>query len=320
MKLIYFETSALNHLIKNISHESLLGTKNHQNSKGVELIISPVTIWEMLLTKDEDLADKFIFYAQQIFSNNLLASPSEIIVRYLTSAYPENKNNYNTYSNSGLAKAWKKLVDDTTKNFIYDYDEIHGSAKYIREISKNINYLVKNGTTNNKSEVLAGLKKTIDTYYDVMKDDGFFDEKVAKNGFDEKIYHKIAILFVLLVIVLRSDIVRETDLKEFWRTSSIDENNPSDQLQYIFEKYGQIFYIGPIAEMTIMAYHQVHLDKPNRGLIFDCYHMLYAPYVNHILTADKGFYELADNIDHYNGRILYFPNMGLHEILYVSKV
>ena len=43
---------------------------------------------------DNKKSDDLIFYAQNFFSEKLLATPTEIVIRYLTKAYPENKVNY----------------------------------------------------------------------------------------------------------------------------------------------------------------------------------------------------------------------------------
>lgn len=320
MKQVYFETSALNYLIDNISHDSLLGTRDYQRKKGFELILSPVTLWEILLTKDMLVADELVFYAQQVFTGNLLASPSEILVRYLINAYPENKTNYQIYSDSNLAKVWSDLAKDTSKNFDYSFDEVSSGAKFLRLFSKNIKYLVTKERDDSKLEMLKRLKHIIYTCFETMKEDGFLDERAANNDFDEEIYHKIGILFVLLLLVFRADIVRETDLEEFWEKSPVDSSDPTKQLVFIFENYPQLFYIGPIAEMTVMAYHQVHLEKTNRGLIFDCYHTLYAPYVHCIMTADQGFSELGSKIEHYSKRILNISESGLREVIDFEEV
>lgn len=292
MHLIYFETSALNYLIKNVSHESLLGTREYQRTKNVEFVLSPVSLWEVLLSKDDNIGDEIVFYAKQVFSEKLLASPSEIVVRYLTNAYPENKTNYRIDSIGEFAETWKRLANDTTRRFIVDPEELRKSAHHIRLISKNIRKIIIGDQGELQSDFLISLKNVIDTYYEVMKEEGVYDSRVNKNGYNEEIYYKLAILFVLLILVLRIDIVRDSDLQGFISSLPIDTDNPTVYLIYLFENYDQVFYTGPIAEMVMIAYHQVQLNKPNRGLIFDCYHNLYAPYVNYILTADQVFSEL----------------------------
>lgn len=292
-----------------------MGTREYQREKNVEFVLSPVALWEVLLSKDEEVADEIVFYAQQVFSERLLASPSEVVVRYLTKAYPENKTNYRIDSIGGFAETWKRLANDSTRRFIFDQEELRKSAYYIRLISKNIKKIIIGSQNDLQSDFLLSLKNVIDTYYEVMKEEGVYDSRVEDNGYSEEIYYKLTILFVLLILVLRIDIVRDSDLQEFVASLPIDTDNPTEYLFYLFENYDQLFYIGPIAEMVMMAYHQVNLDKPNRGLIFDCYHNLYAPYVNYIVTADQFFSELANKVEHYSSRIAHISEIGLREVL-----
>lgn len=114
---------------------------------------------------------------------------------------------------------------------------------------------------------------------------------------------------MLLLFVLRLDF-DSTVVESFWESANnIDVNDPTKMLICFFEKYPLLFKIGPILEMAIMAYNQILLGKPNRGLIFDCYHMIYAPYMDHIVTGDEGFVKLKSIENRYRGKLIHIKDL-----------
>ncbi len=121
---IYFETSALNHVIKNVSYDAIGDTRLYQRRRNKEFFLSPVTLWEIFASQDDTASDYLIFCAQQVFSKNILATPSEVIVRFLDHAYPKNRVNYNEFCSLPIANLWTKMSKDTSIKFEYDKDEV----------------------------------------------------------------------------------------------------------------------------------------------------------------------------------------------------
>jgi len=121
LEKVYFETSAFNYLLKSIRFESFLNTRELQRRRGRQLFVSPVTLWEAMLTgKDPDF---LLFAAQNLFSEQMLAAPSEIIVRYLLNAYPENKVNYKIFTDLELGNIWGRMAHDNSVTFEYDKEK-----------------------------------------------------------------------------------------------------------------------------------------------------------------------------------------------------
>jgi hypothetical protein len=80
---IYLETSAFNYFADEFSLPDLELTRAYQRRKGVVFVTSPTLLWEIMLNTDRERADELLLAAQALFDPVLLATPTELTVRYL---------------------------------------------------------------------------------------------------------------------------------------------------------------------------------------------------------------------------------------------
>jgi hypothetical protein len=78
MEIWYFETSAVNAFMEGRSVEDALATRQLQLTKGRDWCLSPVTLWEILMTSDEVRREQILYFCQHLFSQDLLPSPPEL--------------------------------------------------------------------------------------------------------------------------------------------------------------------------------------------------------------------------------------------------
>lgn len=309
----YFETSGFNYLLENIDFDSFLNTRELQRIKGRQLLISPITLWEVMLTKEN--SDFLIFSAQNLFDKNLLAMPSEIVTRYLQYAYPENKVNYPITTDLKIGELWANMTINNSIKFEYDIEKLKNKTLYLHKISKNLKSIINYTLNSNADATLKRISKVITVYHDCLKSDGFLKET---KEYKEELIYKLVILFVLILFILKLDF-KSNVIDLFWEKENIDTSNPTTMLSYFFEKYPLVLSKGPILEMAVMAYNQMNLGKTNRGLILDCFHMVYAPYVSYIVTADKGFEKLTQIESRYKNKIIHVSGLNFSTTLYLSK-
>jgi len=308
----YFETSGFNHLLKSIDFGSFLNTRELQKFRGRQLRISPITLWEIMLTSDDFNSDFLMFSAQNLFSEKLLATPTELIIRYLMNAYPENKINYNIDTELEIGNIWSKMTSDNSVKFDYDKSQLKEKTSLIRKISKNLPSIIS-GTVNESDFFLFNISKVVRVYYECLRDDGFLP---SSSKFDEDVFFKLVILFAMLFFVLRMDFDSKV-IERFWKSEGIAADDPTKILMYLFESYSELLKKGPLLEMAVMAYNQVMLGNTNRGLLLDCYHMIYAPYVNRIVTGDKGFDNLKKLEGQYSRKIIHVSEMNVRISPYI---
>jgi hypothetical protein len=309
----YFETSGFNHLVKSTDFESLLNTRELQKLKGRVLYVSPITLWELMLTSDDFGSDLLVFSAQNLFSEKLLATPTELIIRYIKNAYPENKVNYDIHTELEIGNVWSKMTKDNSIKFEYNKSQLKEKTSLIRKISKNLPTIIDGTIERNRDEFLFNISKVLSVYYECLRDDGFLS---PTSKYDEEVLFKLVVLFAMLFFVLRMDFDSKVIVK-FWTDKGVQGDDPTKILMYLFETYPELLKKGPLLEMAVMAYNQVKLGSANRGLLLDCYHMIYAPYVNWIVTGDMGFDNLKKLESHYSEKIVHVSEMNIRTSPYL---
>lgn len=311
----YFETSGFNYFLKQIDYDAFLNSRELQELRQRKIMISPITLWEIMLTSDDFNSDFLVFSAQQFFTADLLATPSELVIRYLEKAYPENKVNYPIYTDLQIGEIWSRMATDTSIKFEYDKDNLKQKTDFIRTLSKQLPAILDDAHTRHDDALLQSVSRVLNVYYNCLNEDGFLPKNTQ---YDHKIIFKLVIVFVLLLMVFRQDFNSQaTD--EFWNKADIDTNNHTEMLIYFFEKYPLVFQRGPFLEMAVMAYNQVKLGKTNRGLILDCFHMVYAPYVDWIVTGDEGFEKLSNLESRYRQKLIHVKNLNIKIAPYIKK-
>ena len=154
----YFETSGFNYLLNSIDFESFLNTRELQHLKGRRLYISPITLWEVMLTSDEQKSDFLVFSAQNLFFKKMLATPTELMTRYLRYSYPENKIDYDIYTGLEIGEIWSRMTTDNSVRFDYSKSKLKAKTSMIRKISRNLHSIIFN-KVNPNDDLLFSISK-----------------------------------------------------------------------------------------------------------------------------------------------------------------
>ncbi len=64
---VYFDTSGFNCFLENLRFGSFLNTRELQELRDRELLVSPMTIWELMLAGEDHNSDLLIFRISPIF-------------------------------------------------------------------------------------------------------------------------------------------------------------------------------------------------------------------------------------------------------------
>ena len=118
METWYFETSAVNFFAQDRNVQDAIATKAFQNVKGRKWVISPVTLWEILLTGDESKKENLLYFSQNLFDRELLPAPEELIIDYIMNNFPLVEQPRDLISKSNIANVWRDIVDIPDKTFI----------------------------------------------------------------------------------------------------------------------------------------------------------------------------------------------------------
>lgn len=305
---IYLETSAVNFLADKYLGQDGKATKIFHSLKGTVFYVSPVTIWEILLTNDPGRREILIYYLQNIGHRELINSPSEFIVNYIQAGCPTVEKGYKVQSKSPISKTWTDISDNVNKTFIFEKNSINKMSKNIRDGFKKANKMIEDiGITevtlneDQKSqyslEQLLRMMKTVK--YDEMTD---INRKQFK------------ISFILILIILCYGVgFEDTTVEKYWNKIGIKDTN--ERFQYLFVNYESLVYRGPFAVMSQMVLTQMEKGaKPTRGIFWDVLHSTYLVYTDMFFTADLHFKLLRDNNDHINyKKVLFLPEANIYK-------
>lgn len=248
-------------------------------------------LWEIMLSADRDRSDRMLLAAQALFDPLLLATPSELVVRYLRNAYPKNVVNYSFFSASRLGELWRPMTEDFSRKFSFD-GHMEKAGPY-RALSKNFRAVIEGRA--HGDEIVSLATEYVHGVY------GALSEDLLSWGLDE-VTAKFVILYVFLLLMIGADVDR-AEVDDFWQSLGFAGPIAAEQPTKVFVDYPEIFVRGPLLEMANMASLQYRLGATNRGSLHDGMHMAYAPYVDAILSNDDAFLQLAAEHKFYRRKV-----------------
>lgn len=264
-----------------------LATKQLQLNKGRDWRISPVTIWEILMTSNDERREQIIGFCQHLFSRELLPSPGELIIPWIRQGMPKLESERTLISNTPLAETWRSLVDNRNKTFIYDKDELKGRVKMIQGLGRDLHKILKN------EEVCLGSDNPIanhDASISSLLEEVPFIKNGEKVSDEAKRAYKISIFYIMIILCAEGDVDNKS-IKEYW--SNIGIENTLERIHYVIHELPTLVHRGPFITMAYMTLAQSEKGF-SRGLWYDCLHSLYLPYVDHIFTSDGHFQGLRE--------------------------
>jgi hypothetical protein len=238
----YFETSAVNFLADNYTINDAIATKALQSTKGNRWFISPVTMWEILLTKDEMRREHLIAICQQLFFEKMLMSPSEIVTDFIEKNCPHSQYFNEFYTKSQMGTTWSNICGDIAQTFNYDFEELKRITKHVNDISKKVDDLIN---------------KIVLSIYPDDNDQLFVLIEILSNSFnipkdtpEMKKQRKLTILFAFYHLCIGTDLSSES-LNNFWGKRKIKDR--VERLHYLFKNYPSLLLYGPFAYICLLS-------------------------------------------------------------------
>lgn len=289
MDIWYLETSALNEFMTGRTVQDALATKQFQLDKGRDWRLSPVTIWEILMTSNEQRREDIIYFCQHLFSRELLPSPSELIVPWIEEGMKKTEGPRNLTSNTAVAETWRDLVDDRRKTFFLDYREFKAKMKRCQSNTKSIYQVIKNGdiiidSNSNFSGLDYSLCNLVNELPFVKEGEILPDE--------EYLAYKVSLFYILFFFCAGADFENYA-VDEFWKKRGI--KSVQDRIFYVLSELPKLVHRGPFILMSYMTIAQSS-KKHSRGVWYDSLHSIYITYVEKMFTNDGHFKGLRDII------------------------
>jgi len=287
IKRIYYETSSVNYLFDNVFSNpnfSSIATKKLQKQKGRKWQISNVTLWEIFLTKDRQRRNDLFDFSRCLFYDTLISSPEEIIINYIKNGCPTIEGYYELDSKSLFAQEWTFACKEIDYFFEPDREQLNSFTQHLRFLG---DYFVKT----NKGYLLKSYKD-LDEVSDKISGvflNSMFDRLlklyVGDATEDEKNFISISLQVVMMILCYGIGFDQPT-IEKFWNEKKNTE--PLERLEIAVDKFPDIFFRGPLANITKMIMLQSK-GKTGRGMYFDSLHSIYTTYADLFITNDDHF-------------------------------
>ena len=299
MRILYFETSAINYLSENVTDEGIRFLRNMFLSlKGnVILALSPVSMWEVLSTPDQEIRDKLIRVCQLLFDDvKLFPSPVKIIDTFMERGCKKEFSIDGFFdTNCWISSVWRDIASNEDKTIIMDQGFPAEDKRRMNQVSKTLRQLIKNEFTPKdipSDEYYNPACEFINSIFSQVP----FIESDMQDGILDKEHiclYKTSIFFALCILVLGI----HSDYEErvhFWEKRNISPDI-HEQICYLFHHNDTILHRGPLVYMACTAISEVKKGT-NRGLYKDCLHAVYMPYCTSFFTRDKHFIAMECDI------------------------
>ena len=114
--------------------------------------------------------------------------------------------------------------------------------------------------------------------------------------FEKERLFKLSLILLFFTVCIGFEL-ENSSVRDYWKKRDIQD--PFDRIDYIIERQSQILIRGPLLEMAKMAEVQISVENSkSRGLIHDCFHTVYCYYADNLITGDKHFQVLSNQIQH----------------------
>lgn len=288
--VFYFETSAVNFLYRNWTIGDAIATKAFQEVRGRTWKLSPVTLFEILLTTDEEERERVIYFCQHLFARELLPSPEELIVEFIRAGSPVQEEERKLVSQSELAATWRYLVDNKDLTLVYEIESFVRLRDVLTTISKQVRSVMKRkGTLVHPNEQLASLDTTLSSIVNSLS---FvrLGEPISNHEVD---IYKLSVAYILYILC--SELTLDPrPVSQLWQSLKVSDDIQF-RMRYTLQHHEELIHRGPFVIMAIMTMLQA--ARPfSRGVYLDCLHATYLPYVDIIVTQDEHFRWLREEM------------------------
>ncbi len=284
---LYLDTSGLNYFADTHPKELI----DNMKSVGIRFYISSTTLWEILLNSNKDRREQLIYWGQTNCENKLLKSTSEILIDYYILNCPKKNRTLfwkDPFTKLDIGMTWSHIHNDITKTIPADLNELKEFTKVNHDLSKRFKSILNDMT---------------DSSYENQETDYFYlsAKEIAKNlklPWTEEYKSHFIIATIITFFVFCTGVELDKSLiRNFW--SELKIKDPLERLDYLIKNTPLFFKRGPIAEMTFMVQTQLSMkNSKSRGLLHDCFHLVYAYFSDFFITNDAHFGEFRDSIKH----------------------
>ena len=211
-KYIYFDTSSINFIHKNVRSEDLFELKMRMIMEdNAEPVLSQLSLFEILCDSDERNMDELIKVCQLFFGKKIFPSLSELLENYCQFGFPnEDMTCLNFKSSSSLAKKWREVSDNIEKSLKIEQPGLKIHKQKMYKSSKILYKLVRNGFSDealkNEDEIMILVWEIINRLYNSLLSIRCSNESIND---DLEVRYKTNLFFVCYILAYFKRFIRD---------------------------------------------------------------------------------------------------------------
>jgi hypothetical protein len=230
-----------------------------------------------------------IFFAQHLFEPTLLPSPEELIVKFIEAGCPLVEPEYELASEGNIAEHWRRICEDRRKTLLYEEKSVQARSTLLRDLGKLLyDFHDHQEVRPSKSSMLAGANLTVFELIDQY-------DLASRNDLEDPATRQyVGLITLLVVLVLCGNVTLDRlPFENFWSRKGV--TTFQDRVHFALTNYPALVAHGPFHLLATMI--SAHTDRTfSRGMIFDCFHAIYAVYADDFLTSDSHFTDMRSQL------------------------
>jgi hypothetical protein len=252
--------------------------------------ISPIVLWELMLTRDQLVREHVIMIGQHLLPPTLLPSPEELIVSYIKSGCPVVEPFYNLESCGEFAYHWKEICSVKEKTISCDISQLKKRTDALRSLTRT--YILVHRSVEAPTRKVSA--KSEQSFTDPMP---VIDAYRLRRGdeSDDETKHLCLVVLLILSVLCKGITVDSEAIEKFWVDNGISP--VVERIDYVFSNFPQLAWRGPFQNIAFMIDCQSKVNpKKKRGAFFDSLHGVYSIYADMVVSADNDFISFRDRL------------------------
>ncbi len=259
-----------------------MATKALQNLKGRGLYLSPVVLWELLLTGNELTREKLLFFAQHLCESDLLPSPEELLVNYIGAGCPLVEKQRPLISEGLFAVPWRDICAIKEKTLVLDRLQLQRQTTVLRDMGRLFQeFAASNCIAISTAPGIAATQVNVQTLLDHYR---IIPPSVRDDV--ESVRHLRLVTFLALMFLCIGVCLDQATIEKFWLARGA--RSVAQRIDHLFLKFPKLILQGPLHQIAYMARFQSG-GRHSRGLFFDSLHAVYSLYADMLISADEHF-------------------------------
>jgi hypothetical protein len=290
MRFVYLDTNVYNALSSRLSDTQVTALPEVLDQLGIEVLISPVNILEILASSERPRKERLVWVAQHLAAPPILPEVESIVIDYAARIVKDPRVEHlrlrRPTARPPLREEWEKVYNDKRRT-------LHISEESIRALM-----MMKKVNALHHAITSRGLFEGTDWQFDlrglsggnlrVVLEDVTSRMRSIQPPTDRAAFYQQNVALVTAIILCIGLTPFPEPIDDFW--NALGRHKVEDRLDFVWQEHPELYLDGPVVGLSHLLWWQSQRAF-DRGNLFDAYHLQYLQVVSEFLTKDAALLE-----------------------------